>query len=165
MRTPWPRRKKLRGGRRYFARLERWPETVRVSLTADNWYDLWHLHPDFHGWTWRGGRARRAHLRVLFAALDRVVTEVGPAEHPVQVFVHVSRDDPPSDAIYVHTPNPNTTPFPFRFEGCTFGEPPPAWFAPFVDSSRMEVGTAQSPDGPLYLIAPRGRLGRGATAP
>ncbi len=154
------RRKKLRGGRRYFRKLPDWPQSVRVQLGGSSWYDLWHTHPDFYGWSLRSGRAHRAHLEVLFAAFRRVVGELASSNEPGQVFVTVNSRDTAGDALYVHTPNPNADNFPFQFPGYSWSEEVPSLLAPFVDRVSSEVGWTTFNGEGCYVVAPKGPRGR-----
>jgi hypothetical protein len=157
-------KRKLRGGRRYFRRLRRWGETFTVDLAPGHWYDLWHEHPDLFGWSLRGGKARRAHLAALFQAFDRVLEQVRLYEGQFQTFVGICREDSPGDALYFHTPNPNSTNFPHAFPGYRWDARVPPWLAEFVDLERFEFGETQYEDKVWYAVVPRGRGGRLATA-
>jgi hypothetical protein len=155
---------KLRGGRRYFQKLQRWPDSVTILLGGDNWYDLWHTHPDFPGWSRRGHGARRAHLAVLFAAFHRLLEQLAERAESAQVFVTVNTHDSPGDALYVHTPNPHGK-FPYDFGSCRWeGFRVPGWLAEFVDANRFEVAERVFEGEKRYVVTPRGRRGRPATA-
>jgi hypothetical protein len=146
--------KKLRGARRYFRKLQAWPESVHVKLGGSGWYALWHQHPDFYGWSMRDGRARRAHLKVLFAAFRGVLREVEASPEPGQVFVTVNTGDSRGDALYVHTPNPNAKNYPFDFPGYTWdvGEVP-SMLAEFVSLSEFEIGQTTFEGEKRYVVA------------
>jgi hypothetical protein len=165
-------RRKRRGNRRYYRKLQRWStEVVTVDLGRDGPFDLWHWHPDLGFRSRTRGRSRRAHLTALFSAFDRLLGEAERVSQRLQVFVHIHDAMPGNDAVYVHGRNPGT-PFPFRFDGYTFAAPVPDWITPFVDPDRFEFGVATGTEvgraflvGPLsrqFLVVPRGRLGRGA---
>ena len=166
-------RRKRRGNRRYYRKLQRWStEAVSVDLERDGPFDVWHWHPDLWCRSRPRGRSRRAHLAALFAAFDRLLREAEAVSQPLQIFVHIHDAVPGNDAVYVHGPNSGTG-FPFRFEGYDYEAPIPHWLAPFIDPGRFEFGAAAGTEvghaflvGPLsrqYLVVPRGRLGRGAT--
>lgn len=163
MRQTRARRHKLRGGRRYFRRLERWPESVRVDVERDMNCEMWHWHPDHRGWSLRSARARRAHLRVLFVAFERVLARVTASDRAAQVFVGVQQLDAPSDALYFHTPNMADIGFPYRFDRFAFGGRAPDWLAPSIDVARFEVGAALMDGQWHYVVVPLGRHGRGAS--
>ena len=157
-------RKKLRGARRYFRKLPAWPESVHVELGGSNWYDLWHQHPDFCGWSLRDGPARHAHLKVLFAAFHRVLREVEASPESGQVFVTVNTRDSPGDALYVHTPNPNAQNYPFQFPGYTWDvREAPSMLAEFINLAEFEIGQTMFEGEKRYVIAPRGARGRPTT--
>jgi hypothetical protein len=164
MRRARPRSQKLRGGRRYFQRLEGWPDTVRVDVDRDTNCEMWHWHPDVvRGWSLRSGAARRAHLRVLFIAFERLLARTTASDRAAQVFVNVKQHDSPSDAVYYHTPNAAGISFPYRFDRFAFGGQVPDWLAPWVDHPRFEVGAARIDGEWNYVVVPLGRHGRGAS--
>jgi hypothetical protein len=152
--------RKLRGGRRYFRKLRDWPTRLKLDLENGTWYDLWHEHPDFHGWSTIGAKARGAHVDVLLRGLASVLERAGSSREPFQVFVTVNSRDSPGDALYFHTPNPNSTNFPHRFEGYRWGASPPAWLARYVDVERFEVGETVFEGERRFVVVPRGRGGR-----
>ena len=157
-------RKKLRGGRRYFRKLAAWPESIHVRLGGVNWYDLWHVHPDFYGWSLRDGRAHRAHLKVLFTAFRRVLQDLAPSDELGQVFVSVNTRDSPGDALYVHTPNPNAKNYPFEFPGYSWDlSVVPPLLAEFVELAEFEIGHKVFEGEKRYVITPRGARGRPTT--
>ena len=133
--------KKLRGGKRYYTQLRRRAATLSVDLTPGQWYDLWHQHFDWVGRSRRGGRARAEHLAALFVAFERMLAQTANANMPVQVFLSIAPEsNAEEDALYVHTPNPNGTPFSNALEGVTWGVPPPPFLRVFVENERWEVG-------------------------
>jgi len=152
----------LRGGRRYFRKLKLWPASVSRDLDPRVWHDLWHVHPDFHGWSLRSGKARHAHLEVLFEAFRMVLQRVARHSEPYQVFVSVNTDDSPGDALYFHTPNPNERNFPHTFDGYRWDIAPPPWLAKYIDRDRFEVGETHFEGEKRYVVVPRGKAGRQA---
>jgi hypothetical protein len=155
------REQKLRGGRRYFRKLQNWPACVVVELGGPNWYDFWHLHPDFRGWSRQSGKARRAHLVVLFRAFERVLQQVASCTEPAQVFVSINTKDSSGNAIYVHTPNPNSDKFPYQFDDYVWqGVRVPPWLVEFIDPDRHEVAETFWHGEKRYVVAPKGPRGR-----
>lgn len=153
---------KLRGGKRYYARLRRRAASFSVDLAPPHWYDLWHTHFDWPGHSRGSGRARRAHLDALFTAFRRVLQQAaaGTAVPDVQVFVSIAPDaEAEQDALYVHTPNPNGTPFPYRFEGIQWGVVPPPILRPFVHNEPWEVGAAGGEQTGWWVVRPRNAAG------
>ena len=153
-------RRKLRGGRRYSRHLQRWASKLRVDLSPGHWYDLWHQHPDFFGWSRKSGRWRRAHLVALFEAFEMLLRQVAEHQGAYQAFLGINRQDSPGDAIYFHTPNPNSSNFPHAFSGFSWDAPIPSWLAPFVDRQRFEFGQTSFEGDYSYVVVPRGKGGR-----
>jgi len=148
--------RKLRGGKRYYARLRRKAETFSVDLTPPHWYDLRHVHFDWHGHSRGEGSARRAHLDALFTAFRRVLRHAADAETHAQIFLSIA---PPAhaeqDALYVHTASPNGTPFPHRFDDVRWGLVPPPLLRAFVEGEAWEVGAFGGDRDGWWVILPR----------
>jgi hypothetical protein len=65
-----------------------------------------------------------------------VVLQSTQSGRSIQVFVSIAPSTvPEQDALYVHTPNPNGTPFPHQFEGVRWGAPVPPTLRPFIDGA------------------------------
>jgi len=148
--------KRLRGGRRYFARLKERAATFEVDLGPLQWYDLWHQHFDWHEYAQRCHRYRRQHLEALFTAFRRVLQQASEAGRPVQVFVSIAPEsEPGQDALYVHTPNPNGTPFPHSFERVNWQAAPPMFIRSFVDEEPWEVGALEQDGSTWWIVRAR----------
>jgi hypothetical protein len=148
--------KKLRGGRKYYERLRDDASTFSIDLRPAEWYDLWHHHFDRDGHSRKSGRARARHLSALFVAFRRVLRQTSEASRPVQVFLSIAPEwESNQDALYVHTPNPNRTPFPHSFEGVQWMVAPPSFLRPFVEGEPWDIGTIRVDRGAWWVIRPR----------
>jgi hypothetical protein len=110
---------------RYYFELKKKTNSFKVELIAKQWCDLWHQHFDWRGFGDTGWLHRRRHLSALLVALSHARKELTDAGIPCQVFALVHPNDSGSDAIYVHTKNPNGTPFPIVHTGETVISLPP----------------------------------------
>ena len=102
----------------YYTGIWRKARSYKVDMAGKRWCDLWHQHFDWDGAGNASWRDRRRHLAVLLHAFRRAQAELASFHGEHQVFVIVSPSDSASDAVFVHTPNPNGTPFPVE----PFGE-------------------------------------------
>lgn len=127
---------------------------MTVNLTDKKWCDYWHIHLDREG---RGERSRlehRKHIRPLMLAFARARSELANQLTPHQVFVCIHPSDPGSDALFVHTPNPQTG-FPATFEGCEFMNACPPLLMGLVDIERWKVGVSKFRGETVYTVLPR----------
>ena len=148
--------KKLRGGRRYYAKLKERSATFAVDLEASQWYDLWHKHFDWYGYGRRDRRARQAHRTALFTAFSRILVQVAQIDRPVQVFVSIAPDrTPEDDALYLHTPNPNGTPYPHSFDGVDWKIRPPAFLSRFTKGEPWELGALKKDGATWWIVRAR----------
>lgn len=139
---------------KYWRLLWRKARCLAINLPDKKWCDYWHTHFD---WKSRGKRSRfehRKHIRPLMFAFARVKSELANQLTPYQVFVCIYPLDPGSDAIYVHTPNPQTE-FPRTFEECEFTDACPSLLMGLVDFERCKVGVSKHQGETCYTIIPR----------
>jgi hypothetical protein len=136
-------------------------QAARFSLspTADSWWDLWHYHADWFGIGNLRWRYRRTYVRALATVYERIASAHLAFHTPFQLFFGLSTDAA-SDAVYLHTPNPNTSNFPFRPTRYSWGAPWPHPELPELFPSKpFRVGLAPRPapddaeaEWPFFLI-------------
>ncbi|HUQ02473.1 MAG TPA: hypothetical protein VM261_08260 [Kofleriaceae bacterium] len=107
------RRRRFRGRKRYFRGVHRDAAAFQLDITPDAWWDLWHYHADWPGWGNLRWRYRVEHLRALARVFQTIADARARFATPFQLWILVSGDDAGEDAVYLHTPNANETPFPF----------------------------------------------------
>lgn len=122
----------------YYVDLWKKARTYEVDMARKQWCDLSHTHLDWSGFGDRGWLHRRRHLSALLWSFARARRELRSHPDPVQVFASVHPFDAGSDAVYIHTPNPNGTPFPVAFGGHRLDRLPPL-LAGRVDPARFAV--------------------------
>jgi len=71
----------------------------------------------------------------------------------VQVFVSIAPEsEAQQDALYLHTPNPNGTPFPHPFEGVCWDASPPSLVRTFGENASWQVGVVAAADGQRWWV-------------
>jgi hypothetical protein len=114
---------------------------------------LWHEHFDRFGYSRQDRRVRAQHLSAVFTAFKRVIAQLTLATEPVQVFVSIAPEcEAEQDAIYVHMPNPNGSPFPHPFDGVRWGVSPPSLIRRFVENESWQVGIVTAGDGQQWWV-------------
>ena len=98
--------------RLYYFKLARRARGFRLPVSRDQWFDLWHTHFDWQNFGALGKLDRRKHLNATFVAFGRAQRQLGVWGRPYETFVRVAPHDSGGDAVYVHSANPNGTPFP-----------------------------------------------------
>ena len=124
---------KVRGRRRYYRNLQRKSEFPTVR--RNGWYDFMHWHIDRSGLGNLSWRDRKSHLAVLFASYRSLLMQIKDWNEPHQCWLVIDAIDSSADAVYLHTPNPNGTPFPCRFEWVRWEVEIPALLTEFVAHS------------------------------
>ncbi len=139
----------------YYRKLWRKARTFRVDLPKKKWCDLWHEHFDWEGTGNQSKLDRRKHLKAIFHAFRRAQRELAAQSIPYQVFLNISLHDSASDAIYVHTPNPNSTDFPVDYGYCSFITHAPPLLAGCVDLNRYSIGRETIGKDTWYTVIPK----------
>ena len=96
----------------YYFNLARRARLFRLPVSRDQWFDLWHTHFDWQNFGALGKLDRRKHLNATFVAFGRARQQLGVWGQPHETFVRAAPHDSGGDAVYVHSANPNGTPFP-----------------------------------------------------
>ena len=122
----------------YYARLWREARSYRVDMARKRWCDLSHQHFDWEGFGDHSWLDRRRHLAVLLKAFRRAQIELNSFPGEYQVFALITPGDSAGDAVYVHTPNPNGTPFPMVPNGERIFQLP-SLLAGRIDMTRYQV--------------------------
>jgi hypothetical protein len=113
--------KKRRGLRRYYKNLatqndfESW-DRFNFRDDPEHWFDLWHWHFDWSGLGNDSFKRRRPHLDKLFRHFDIIVEKVEHLKLEFQLFAIINDKNSASDAVYLHTPNPNDSEFPLTWD-------------------------------------------------
>jgi hypothetical protein len=113
---------------------------VRLPTFAGE-FGLWHHHVDWDGGASRSRLHRRWQLWALFKLLTRVERHARALGSlgPYQVFVCIDERDPGSDAVYVHTPNINGSPFPYEPHAQRWLTAAPWWWGGRISAERYEI--------------------------
>ena len=120
--------KKQRGLRRYYKNLaiqndfEQWK---RFDFQNDQnaWFDKWHWHFDWRGFGNNSFKRRKPHLDKLFRHFEILVQKSKDLKIEFQLFALILDNHSASDAVFLHTQNPNASDFPLTWknisEKCT----------------------------------------------
>lgn len=80
----------------------------------DGWFDYWHEHFDNKGYGNTSFKRRAPHLDMLFRHFDILVQKTKNLDKPFQLYAILLDYDSYDDALFLHTPNPNNSQFPFQ---------------------------------------------------
>ena len=112
--------KKLRGLKKYYKRLETENDLKKATwfdLDDPNaWFDNWHLHFDWKGLGNGSFRKRKPHLDKLFRHFEILLEETKKLKKDFQLYAVILDYDSYSDALFLHTQNPNHDNFPYQYE-------------------------------------------------
>lgn len=109
--------KKHRGLKRYYRNL-----TIANDLDNETWLDFdnpetwfnnWHLHFDRRGYGNDSFKRRKPHLDKLFRHFDILADRTNSVKTDFQLYSILLDFHSSSDALFLYTPNPNNSQFPF----------------------------------------------------
>jgi hypothetical protein len=111
--------KKHRGLKRYYRNLTTVNDLLGMTtwLDLDNpetWFDKWHMHFDRKGYGNDSFKRRKPHLDKLFRHFNLLVNETKKLKIDFQIYCILLDFDSYSDALFLHTTNPNNSQFPFK---------------------------------------------------
>ena len=110
--------KKKRGLRRYYKNLDVKNDLDKATWldfrNPKTWFDNWHLHFDWKGYGNDSFKRRKPHLDKLFRHFDLFVDKTKNLKTDFQLYAILLDFDSYSDALFLHTPNPNNSQFPFK---------------------------------------------------
>lgn len=113
------RLKKHRGLRRYYKNL-RVKNSNWSALNFDDpehaWFDLWHTHFDWRGYGNNSFKKRKPHLDKLFRHFDLLAEKAKSLQTDYQIWATLIDFDSYHDALFLHTPNPNHSNFPWTIK-------------------------------------------------
>jgi hypothetical protein len=135
----------------YWARAQRSSFKALDLIDISSWFDFWHAHLDWKG---RGNRFptdRMSVVRLTYELLRYAEVKAGGRLKPLQVWATVCGDTG-ENAVYIHTENPNGTPFPYSFEGVQWGVDLPSGLGEIIDRATHEIGQAVYPEETVYFI-------------
>lgn len=110
--------KKHRGLKRYYRNLATendFDKAKKLDFNSpDAWFDKWHTHFDWYGYGNDSFKRRKPHLDKLFRHFDILVDKTKSISPNFQLYAVLLDFDSASDALFLHTPNPNNSQFPFK---------------------------------------------------
>lgn len=138
--------------RSYYRKLRIKADRFKADLPRKKWCDLWHTHVDWDGIGNKSWVDRRKHVNALLRMLCRARLELAQASLPCQLFVTIYPHSSADDAIYLHTANPNGTPFPHEYTGSTDVTSLPPLLAGRVNFHHYQVHKQYFRNKPIYIV-------------
>lgn len=136
---------------RYLAEREKRSIAALEGLEIEEWFDFWHLHPDFK---MRGNRVRPMVAALTLRLLEKAESLVAGRRDPIQVWAQLCENTGHS-AIYLHSPNPNGSEYPHTFEGVEWGATEPEELRGLIKPSH-ELGLLVWEGEKIHVIRKKG---------
>ena len=144
--------------RRLKKRMERyWKKERNKSLREiqgidiNGWFDYWHIHPD---WYFKGNRNKetRAWVAAITYDLLQVVEEFTKSQYSrLQVWA-ILCENTGNNAIFIHSENPNKTPYPNMFDNVEWGVKEPLDAEGIIDRNIYKLGKEIRKGEAIYYI-------------
>jgi hypothetical protein len=146
------RLKKFRGKKRYFRNLWRKVKANNLLLVEESWFDFWHIHLDFSGIGNESVKVRREHIKAQITLYKNILKQLKTFEKPFQSWICIHEEDTGSDAVYIHTRNPNDDYFPHSVYELNWNCSIPNTFRDLIDLNEFNVGYYKSDLEEIYFI-------------
>lgn len=140
--------KKFRGKKRYFRNL--WSKvTVEATIERydqdldfgnESWFDIWHTHLDFFGIGNISLKLRKEHIKAHLALYRNILIKLDSLEKPYQSWILLNDQDAGLDAVYIHTPNPNSDNFPLKIDNIVWNCNIPKFLSNVLNPKELNVG-------------------------
>ncbi len=144
--------------RRYIKKMNRyWAkeiEKAKASIEAcefTSWFDFWHTHPDWKGKGNKDCEAWAWVTNITYELLGYTEQLAFGEGDRLQVWATICEDSG-NNAIYLHSDNPNNTPFPYDFAGVEWGLVLKPEGKLNIDYLQHEVGKKKYGDETVYFI-------------
>ncbi len=135
---------------RYWAREEAKADAILDRVLESEWFDYWHTHLDWKG---RGNGHPTDRVAIAAALLRLLQRMVSTARKDVQCWVTLAADTGNS-ALFLHSRNPQGTPWPHPFEGTRWDAEMPEWLAPLLPVS-MQAGSWGEGEYQMWMVRER----------
>lgn len=122
----------------------------------NSWFDLWHEHPDMNGKGNGSPSLRTETLNKLLETYSFLKTQLKSYPDAYQIWMLVSENDSGEDAVYIHTANPNGTPFPIQLDFCPGYNGSTQQINEFVGSTGFTVAEAIFDDEKYFYLFENG---------
>lgn len=138
---------------RYWAKMRDRSVKSFARLNPDSWFDYWHYHVDWRGKANSKAENRQSSLELGYEILQMACGFASRSKGPIQVWWQI-QEHSSEDAIYLHSPNTNETPFPYRFDGFLWGDCSNEKLSKIVNLSQFKIGVFRNEYGVTYVVAP-----------
>jgi len=144
------RRYKKKMDRHWNVQLAR-AKAVVDELDFSSWFDFWHTHVD---WDCKGNRypeSRAAVAKATYELLRYAEAAAVARDEPIQIFAQICRETG-SNAVYIHSGNPNGSSFPCKFEDTNWSPSTPPELEGVIDRDLHELGVSHFGEEETYVI-------------
>lgn len=145
---------KLRGGRRYFNRLQRDANAILRRVHEERTGTLWHHHFDFRGFGERSARLRLAHRRLLIETLTQAQAVLVSSQPFGQVFAQLAAPERSRhDALYCVAGAAGQVAPTYRYPSVEWRGSPPVHVREVVPDRAWRVGRLVYGEHEYWVIA------------
>jgi hypothetical protein len=116
---------------------------VPAAIGDDDWFYYWHTHLDWRGRGDFSAKARRLYLAGYARIFRHLASQMAAAKKAFQLWIVIFPNDPGSDCIFLHTPNPHSG-FPTDQRDVKWGETPTGIFRDLLADFEVREGRTDS---------------------
>ncbi|WNC67362.1 hypothetical protein RI845_12630 [Thalassotalea nanhaiensis] len=135
---------------RYWNKMEKQADEALSKLDFNEWFDLWHTHPDWDGKGNSRPENRQRASTLTIQLLQKVEDLSGNSKKTIQCFAIVC-EDTMENSVYIHSENPNGSQFPFLFEDVNWSQKVDE-LESIINKELYEYGVFNKDDSQTYFI-------------
>ena len=121
------------------------------DLDIESWFDFWHTHPDWKSKGNKNSDTRAWVTAITYELLKEVESITKPQGSRLQVWATICNDTG-NNAVFIHSENPNNTPFPFKFSDVQWCTESPPELNGLIDNSTHEIGVWDYDSEVVYFV-------------
>lgn len=135
---------------RYWLKMQKHADHTFSNIDPDDWFDYWHTHPDRDG---KGNAKPENRVRaseLTYTLLQRAEEITRHRQNEIQCWAIITNDTM-DNSVYIHTKNPNGTPFPFTYDSIEWDIKNPD-IERLIDLSKHQIGLYSGEHENVYYI-------------
>ena len=127
-------------------------QKVETFQLEAGWYDLWHIHLDMSGQGKKSITKHKKFILLFLELLNKIEKQAKTLNSPWQSFIVIEPNDSSQDAVYFHTPNPNSNNFPYEFEGVNWEIETPFILEGIINNDKYIIGEYHFENNVSYFV-------------
>jgi len=124
--------------KKHYRGIERDIRNFNIDLSSENWYNGWHHHLDFNGFSDISYKHRKIHMSYYLKLLNKIEILTKDCTKEFQTWIFIDGEWGGYDAIFIHTQNPHSD-FPMIINDIEFSGELPNFLTGLFDITKYAI--------------------------